>query len=261
MRSYLVFLILLGVKIAARIFYRIGMEWIGNPPPDRWRRHRIVAFLNHTSLYEPLFAGGCPNLFLWRLARHGVVPIASKTADRAVVGKFFGLIAHKVISITRERDETWSEVLRKIDPDAMVVILPEGRMKRASGLDSEGRPMTVRGGIADILESIGEGRMLLAYSGGLHHVQVPGEKNPRVFQKIRMRLELVEIGAYREQMMAVYGPRGFKKAVVEDLARRRDLYSPVEPDTDSPEALTPRPPLPVHPSTPSPGEGETDRQA
>jgi hypothetical protein len=235
LRAYLVFLILLGVKIATRIFYRVDMEWIGDPPRDRWRHHRIVAFLNHTSLYEPLFAGGVPNHFLWRLARHGIAPIASKTADRVVVGRFFSLMAQNVISITRERDESWNEVLRRIDPDAMVVILPEGRMKRATGLDSQGKPMTVRGGIADILESIGEGRMLLAYSGGLHHVQVPGEKNPRVFKKIRMRLELVDIGTYREEMMAVYGPTGFKKAVVEDLARRRDLHSPVEPETDSPE--------------------------
>lgn len=235
MRAYLVFLILVGVKILSRIFYRIDMQWIGNPPPDRWRHHRIVAFLNHTSLYEPVFAGGPPLSFLWRLARHGVVPIASKTANRALVGRFFGLMAHNVISITRERDETWDQVLRQIDPDAMVIILPEGRMKRANGLDSEGKPMTVRGGIADILESLGEGRMLLAYSGGLHHVQAPGQTNPRVFQTVRMRLELVDIGEYRAQRMAAYGPKGFKKAVVEDLERRRDLYCPIEPDTDSPE--------------------------
>ena len=28
-------------------------------------------------------------------------------------------------------------VLRKIDPDAMVLLLPEGRMKRANGLDAD----------------------------------------------------------------------------------------------------------------------------
>ena len=231
----MVFLILFGVRLAAKVFYRFKVEWVGSPPRDRWKHHRIVALLNHTSLYEPLFLGLCPLSFLWRLARHGVVPIASKTADRAVVGRFFGLLAQNVISITRARDESWFEVLRRIDPDAMVAILPEGRMKRANGLDSEGRPMTVRGGIADILESIGEGRMLLAYSGGLHHVQVPGETNPRLFQTIRMRLELVDIDSYREQMMAVYGPKGFKKAVAEDLERRRDLHSPVTPQSDSPE--------------------------
>lgn len=229
LRECLVFFLLLLIKLATRIFYRIRMRWIGEPgalPPDPWRHHRIVAVLNHTSLFEPLFAGGVPNHWLWRLARHGVVPIAQKTAGRAVVGRFYGLVAKRVISITRRRDETWSQVLREIDPDAMVALLPEGRMKRANGLDSEGKPMTVRGGIADIIETIGGGRMLLAYSGGLHHVQVPGERWPRLFRTIRMNLEFVDIAAYRESIMAKAGPEGFRRAVVEDLERRRDLYCP-----------------------------------
>jgi hypothetical protein len=229
LREYLVFTILLLVKVLSRLFYRIDMRWIGDVPPDPWRHIRVAAILNHTSLYEALFAGGCPNHFLWRLARHGVVPIARKTADRAVVGRFYSLVAARVISISRERDETWREVLATIDPDAMVIILPEGRMKRANGLDSEGKPMTVRGGIADILETIGEGRMLIAYSGGLHHVQVPGERFPRLFKRIRMNLEVVDISTYRDARLAEAGSsRGFKRAVVDDLEQRRDTYCPPE---------------------------------
>jgi hypothetical protein len=236
-REYLVFTILLLVKVVARFFYRIDMRWLGTPgtpgqprelPHDPWRHIRLVAFLNHTSLYEFLFAAGCPNHFLWRLARHGVIPIARKTADRAVVGRFYGLVAKRVISITRERDESWREVLRTIDPDAMVIILPEGRMKRASGLDSEGKPMTARGGVADIIETIGEGRMLLAYSGGLHHVQMPGERFPRLFKTIRMNLEVVDIGTYRDALLQAGGHRGFKRAVVEDMEHRRDTLCPAE---------------------------------
>jgi hypothetical protein len=227
LRSYIVFAVLLIVKALARIFYRIEMRGVGEAPTDPWRHIRIVAILNHTSLYEALYAGGCPVHFLWRAARHGVIPIAQKTADRAVVGRFYGLVAARVISITRERDETWSEVLRQIDPDAMMIILPEGRMKRATGLDSEGNPMTVRGGIADILETIGEGRMLIAYSGGLHHVHAPGQRLPRLFKTIRMALEVVEIGKYREEMMAAGGgPRGFRRALISDLERRRDAICP-----------------------------------
>jgi hypothetical protein len=227
-RDVLVFLVLLGIKVFARLFYRFEFRWIGTPVPDPWRHIRLVAILNHTSLFEPLFAGGCPNHFLWRIAHHGVVPIAQKTKDRAVVGQFYGLIAKRVISITRERDETWDKVLAGIDPDAMAALLPEGRMKRANGLDSEGRPMTVRGGIADILETLGEGRMLLAYSGGLHHVQVPGQRFPRLFKTLRMNLEVVDIVSYRRELMAAAGPEGFKRAVIADLERRRDLYCPPE---------------------------------
>ncbi len=228
MRELLVFLLLLLTKIFTRIFYRMQMRFIGDVPPEPWRRHRLVAILNHTSLYEPLFAGGCPNHFLWRLAHHGVVPIAQKTTKRAVVGKLFSLVAKHVISITRQRDESWNEVLRKIDPDAMVLLLPEGRMKRANGLDAHGRRMTVRGGIAEILETMGEGRMLLAYSGGLHHIQTPGQRFPRLFKRIRMNLEVLDIATYREAMMALYaGEReGFKRAVIEDLEQRRDRNCP-----------------------------------
>jgi len=229
LRDYLVFTILLLIKVFGRLFYRQEVRWLGDPPPDRWHHHRLVAVLNHTSLYEALFAAVCPLSFLWRIARHGVIPIARKTADRAVVGRFYGLIAKRVISITRERDESWREVLRQIDPDAMVVILPEGRMKRASGLDSEGKPMTVRGGVADILETIGEGRMLLAYSGGLHHIHTPGDRFPRLFKTIRVNLELLDIETYREERMAEAGtPRGFKRAVVDDMERRRDAHCPPE---------------------------------
>jgi hypothetical protein len=89
--------------------------------------------------------------------------------------------------------------------------------------------MTVRGGIADILETMGEGRMLLAYSGGLHHVQVPGQRFPRLFKTIRMNLEVMDIGTYRDARMAEAGnPRGFKRAVVDDLERRRDTHCPPE---------------------------------
>jgi hypothetical protein len=228
-RAYIVFMVLFLVKVFARIFYRMEWKFIGDVPPEPWRRHRLVAILNHTSLYEALFAGVCPNHFLWRLARHGVVPIAKKTADRALVGRFYNLVAARVVSITRERDETWSHVLQQIDPDAMVLILPEGRMKRANGLDSEGKPMTVRGGIADIIETMGSGRMLLAYSGGLHHVQVPGQTFPRLFKRIQMNLEVVDIDSFRAARMEDGGgPRGFRRAVASDLERRRDLYCPVD---------------------------------
>jgi hypothetical protein len=102
--------------------------------------------------------------------------------------------------------------------------MPEGRMMRANGLDKNGRPMTVRGGIADIVSSIPEGRMLLTYSAGLHHVQTPGQRIPKVFKTLRMRLEAVDIAAYRRRLMDRCGPHGFKKALIGDLESRRDRY-------------------------------------
>jgi hypothetical protein len=221
----MVFSVLFSLKVLSRIFYRYDMQWVGDVPPNPWRDHRLVAFLNHTSLFEPVFLGGVPTSFIWRLAAHGVVPAAEKTTGRPLVGLIFKFVAHHVIAITRERDATWFAVLNQIDPGSMVIIAPEGRMKRANGLDLNGNPMTVRGGIADILLAVKEGRMLLAYSGGLHHVQVPGHI-PNVFKTVRMRLEVVDVGKYIAEQTAKGGPEQFKKNVMKDLDARRDEYCP-----------------------------------
>jgi acyltransferase-like protein len=223
----MVFSVLNLLRLLSKIFYRHDFDFIGPTPPDPWADLRVVVFLNHTSLFEPLFLGAVPVRFIWRLAAHGVVPAADKTTDRPLVGMVFKFVAHSVIAITRQRDDTWFEVLRTIDPDSMVVIAPEGRMKRANGLDLHGRPMSVRGGVADILGAVKEGRMLIAYSGGLHHVQVPGHF-PRIFKTVRLRVENLEIKDYIAEMLARGGEEEFKKNVMKDLDWRRDHYAPEE---------------------------------
>jgi hypothetical protein len=229
LRSAIVFTLLYSLKTLSRIFYRHDWAFVGEKlPGNPWKGLRLVVFLNHTSLFEPLFLGVPPATFIWRLAAHGVVPAADKTTDRPLVGMVFRFIAHEVIPITRQRDDTWAQVLSTIEPDSMVAIAPEGRMKRANGLDLHGRPMTVRGGVADILQSMQKGRMLLAYSGGLHHVQVPGHI-PNVFKTVRLRVEVLEIADYIKAMTEDGGPEQFKKNVIKDLERRRDLYCPEEP--------------------------------
>lgn len=248
MRGLVSFSLLLLIKGLSRLFFRLESGWIGDPGDDPWGSDvRLVAILHHTSLYEPVFAGVPPVRFLRRIAREGVVPIADKTMQRPVVGRFFRLVAPDVVPITRQRDDTWRQVLRHTGPGKMILLLPEGRMKRPNGLDSEGRPMTVRGGIADLIERVGEGKMLLAYSGGLHHIQAPGERLPRLFKTVRLNLELVDLRAYRDGLLAERDAEdSFRRAVVRDLERRRDLFSPVEgtpvgiPDPAAHAAARPR---------------------
>ena len=228
MRSLVTTTLLLLVRALSQVFFRHEWGWVGEEPEDPWSADiRICAILHHTSLYEPVFAAVVPARFMRRIAREGVIPIADKTLRRPIVGKFFRLVAREVVGVTRQRDETWRTVVRRAGPGRMVLLLPEGRMKRPNGLDSEGRPMTVRGGIADLVETAGGGKMLLAYSGGLHHVQAPGEFFPRLFKTVRMNLELVDLADYRERILARRGPdESFRRAVVRDLERRRDLFSP-----------------------------------
>lgn len=232
MRSQLSFLLLLAVKTKSRILFRIRLEWLAKPP-DPWADLRILAILNHTSLFEPIFAAVAPNRLLWQIAAHGVVPVADKTLNRPLVGRFFRLVARHVVSITRERDQTWQTVLGRIhDPEALIVILPEGRMKRRTGLDLHGNPMTIRGGIADILEAVPEGRLLLAYSGGLHHIHAPGDRWPRLFRRADLRLEIIDIAAYR-RALAGGDAESFKAAVIEDLTRRRDEHCPTRSEREA----------------------------
>lgn len=213
------------LKLWSRVFYRFELEWMNEVPPAPWSDLRIVTVMNHTSLFEWLFAGALPDHFLKRIATRGHVPVADKTISRPFFGIFLRLLAPHMISITREPDHTWQAVIDRLEKDSMVIIFPEGRMKRADGLDKYGKPMTARGGIADVLTAIPSGRMLIAYSGGLHHVQAPGQIMPRPFKTIRMALEFVDIEEYRAQLMASDGEEGFRQAVRGDLDSRRDLHS------------------------------------
>ena len=237
LRSAIVFSLLYSLKVLSRIFYRHDWAFVGEPMPNPWKGLRLVVFLNHTSLFEPVFIGVPPGSFLWRLAAHGVVPAADKTTDRPLVGMIFRFIAHRVVPITRQRDDTWAQVLSTIEPNSMVVIAPEGRMKRATGLDLQGNPMTVRGGVADILQALQHGRMLIAYSGGLHHVQVPGHI-PNVFETVKLRGEVLEIADYNAEILNNGGQEQFKKNVIRDLERRRDLYC----EEEKPAQGAPTPP-------------------
>lgn len=228
MRWIPVFVAMMMWKAACRLFFRYDMEWVGEVPADPWSDLRIIAILNHTSLWEPLLLAVVPNRVVWQLARDGVVPIASKTMDRRGAGLIFRFAGRRVIPVSRKRDVSWQEVMRHCcRQNAITVIFPEGRMLRRTGLDSEGRPMTIRGGIADLLAGIPDGRMLLAYSGGLHHIAAPGDRLPRLFRRITMRLEVLDLPAYRAALGGPLPPDRFRDRVVEDLTRRRNRHCPV----------------------------------
>jgi hypothetical protein len=225
MRTLLIFTVLLSIKVFSRLFYLHRQRWIDPVPAKRWADIRLIVLLNHTSLFEWLFAGAAPAHFLWRIARHAVIPAAQKTIDRPVVGRFFKLLAQHVIPITRQPDETWTQLLGRVDPKGMVLILPEGRMMRPTGLDVEGRPMNVKGGVADILEAIPDGRLLFAYSAGLHHIQAPGDRLPRLFRRVEMSFENLDIETYKRELVTRPDGHSLKKAMKLDMERRKALWA------------------------------------
>lgn len=212
------FLALACFKVFARIFYRVENQWVHETTEDPWEGTKLLALLNHTSLFEPLLLGAAPWRMLWRISGRIIAPGADVTMDRPIAGWFLKFIAPKMIPISRERDETWDTFLAAIEPESVVIIAPEGRMKRENGLDKHGNRMSVRGGVADILEMLPEGEMVLVYSGGLHHVQIPGQGLPKLFKNIQVRCEKLNIQEYVNGLKN--SDLEFKKAVIQDLESR-----------------------------------------
>lgn len=226
MRRLLAFFILALVKTLSWCFYRANFFWITEKPENHWRKARLFVFLNHTSLYEPLFVQALPYSYLWHLAAHLNIPGADITLSRPIVGAFWKLMVPNIVSISRKKDDTWINYLHTIDKDSVIIIAPEGRMKRPNGLDKFGRPMTVRGGVADIIEGLNDGGMILCFSGGLHHVQAPGQTVPRLFKTINMNLAYFDIQDYKSMFQG--SAREKKIHVVHDLQARlgRDCPDP-----------------------------------
>jgi hypothetical protein len=213
------FMALASIKLFARTFYRVHNHWLHTHTDDPWKDVRLIALLNHTSLFEPLLLGAAPWRMLWRIAGRIIAPGADVTMDRPIAGRLLKYVAPKMVPISRERDETWDNFLRTISADSVVIIAPEGRMKRPNGLDKNGQPMSVKGGVADILQMLGHGKMVLVYSGGLHHVQVPGQGLPHLFKHIEMQCEKLDISWYVQQMQA-RTEVDFHRAVIQDLEAR-----------------------------------------
>lgn len=213
-------LLVFTIKAMSLAFYRTEARWLTPKDQIEWEKLRLVVALNHTSLFEPLFISAIPNYRLWRAIRRVVVPIADVTMKRPLVGALFRLLVPNAIAITRKRDETWEAfVTRAHDPNSLMFIFPEGRMKRLDGLDKHGKPMTVKGGVADLLAELDGGKMLIAYSGGLHHVQAPGQALPRVFKRICVGFEQIDINQYKA-LLAGHDHSEFRQKVIDDLQSR-----------------------------------------
>lgn len=220
--------ILSCIKILSRIFFKVETKWLHHHEGDPWQGIRLICFLNHTSLWEPLFIGGMPWRAIFRAAGKLFIPAADITLNRPIVGSIFKIINPSIFPITRKRDQTWDDFLNKIKEDHIVAILPEGRMKRANGLDKFGRPMSVRGGIADVLKKIGNGTMLIVYSQGLHHVQIPGQFFPHLGKTIEVKLERVDISSYIKKIQSqIDFENDFKELVKRDLTSRIEKYTPI----------------------------------
>lgn len=223
--KYLVsFIGLSFIKLLTHLFYRVETKFVNCNEGKVFNRDlRAIIFFNHTSLYEVLFIGAIPWYFLRTFVKKMVAPGADKTLNRPLVGKFWKIVFPQMLTISRKRDKTWDAFIEAIKDNSITVIAAEGRMKRPNGLDADGKKMTVRGGNVDIIELLDEGNMIMVYSGGLHHVQAPGQMIPRIFKTIKVNVEVVNIRDYKNKFADSENKR---KAMLNDLQHRLENNCP-----------------------------------
>jgi len=226
MRSILSFLALLLIKGVSNLLFKFKIGWPKNNPNVPWNEIRLIVFLNHTSLLEPIYLGFLPISFLRRLSKKLIAPGADKTLNRPIVGFLYKLLSPQIIPITRKRDDSWDNFMNTLSADSIIVIAPEGRMKRRNGLDLNGEKMTVRGGVVDVLECLHSGKMAIAYSGGLHHVHAPDENAYHFFKTLKLNLELIDIVEYKTSFAATQGSEEWRKLLLADLQHRLETKLP-----------------------------------
>lgn len=227
------FILLLFIKVMVRIFYHFEIQWI-NEKPSSYKDQKVFLLLNHTSLFEPLYIGAFPIPLLWEISKRFAYPIAKKTLDRPVAGFTFRLLSPITLPLTKNRDKAWRNFMRVISSGKyMIGFAPEGRMRRANGLDKDGKPMTMLGGVVDILDHTKSGNVLFLYSGGLHHIQIPGEGAPKLFKKIHLALESKPIEQYIAEVKEKYGD-DLRRGIPLELEYRRDTFCPRANDERKP---------------------------
>ncbi|NVK24162.1 MAG: 1-acyl-sn-glycerol-3-phosphate acyltransferase [Gammaproteobacteria bacterium] len=213
------------VKIVSYPFYRFKVSWQSDRQYESIDDVKLIVLLNHTSLYEALFVRLASFRYLWKMARHFLIPVADVTTQRPMVGFFFHALLPGIVSISRKRDDSWQKFLSKVNDDAIVAILPEGRMRRHDGKDKHGKPMSVRTGVADIVDELEGGSILFVYSGGLHHIQIPGQRFPKLFRTIKVNMELVNVDEYKQALHHT-DARKRKTAYVKDIQSRLEQQLP-----------------------------------
>lgn len=212
------FSLMAALKMLFHVFYPCRRTWLTEQPRE-WDDISLVLILNHTSMFEFVYAVAVPFRYLWRLAEHLIVPVAAESMDKPATGLWFKILAPKPMRLSRKRDDSWQEFLKAVGGRNICIFFPEGRMKRPNGLDKNGQKMNVRSGVCDLLEKYRGQKMLIMRSHGLHHVLPPGASLPKIFQPTAVDLEILDVNRYLDGFQDA---DNLREAVASDLERRRD---------------------------------------
>jgi hypothetical protein len=213
---------LAALKLAGYVIYPSKLNWLSKKP-DSWEDVSLILILNHTSLFEFVYGVTLPFNFLKSLSQRLVIPVADKTLKSPISGFILKNLAPYTIGLTRKRDNSWNHFLSQIKDNNICIFMPEGQMKRKSGLDKNGNPMNVKTGVYDLMQRYKGKNMALVYSHGLHHVLAPGDKLPKIFKRIEADIEVLNIDDYLTEF-DISSEKNIAKLVAADLQAKRDKY-------------------------------------
>ena len=75
---------------------------------------------------------------------------------------------------------------------------------------------------------------MIAYSGGLHHIQTPGQLFPRLFKRVDLVYEIVDIADFKKPLLK----GDFRSNCIKELERRRDAFCPQPQKMEEPLPLS-----------------------
>ena len=205
-RRVFVFCTLSLIKTIGHVLFSFNVKTTNGKALD-WDSFKVVAWINHTSLYDVFLICLFPYKFLWKASKTCMTPIAEKTIKRPLLGLIFKNLTSKKTFVSQKRDDSWAQFLESIEDSSIVALFPEGRMKRKNGLDKNGKELSIRGGIADILQKRTDGKMLIIYSGGMHHIQAPGEKCQSFFKQSTPGLSQLILPIIKIDFLKTFGPK------------------------------------------------------
>ena len=217
--NWLRFAFLATLKAVGSLVYPSKLYYL-NQRRD-WDNVSLILILNHTSLFEIVYSVTLPYRYLWQFSRRMIIPVATSTLKHPMAAWIFKALSPKMIPLTRKRDGSWQQFLDAVDEEDICVFLPEGRMRRSTGLDKHGKPMTVKTGVYDLLQKFRGRQMAFAYSHGLGHIWPPGSWYPRIFKRVECTVEILDVDEYLGRFEKEANPA---YCVRRDMERRRDRH-------------------------------------
>lgn len=184
--------------ILVKILYRCSWTWIGKNSDRGFQDMKALFLMNHTSYADHMIFVLVPINVIYKMFWNARIAVAQHQ-----VKNFKGLLQYlenNIVPLSRQRDDSWNNYLSNANAKSIFVMYPEGTRMSPEGLDKNGKKVRVKGGVADILELLPDGDIVILYLDGFYEILGAGMKFPKLFKKVRVTAEVVDIAALKHEL-------------------------------------------------------------